>query len=103
MKAEKPITGVSVSEPGGIEEEIVDFDTNDQQLLPYKSIQNLLVNGSVHLIWYMWISEHAFLHLFCRLKDMACARQSITREAQLICQRNSRESDSGNNIQDFFN
>ena len=50
MKAEKPITGVSVSEPGGIEEEIVDFDTNDQQLLPYKSIQNLLVNGSVHLI-----------------------------------------------------
>ena len=50
MKSEKPITGVSISEPGGIEEEIVDFDTNDQQLVPYKSIQNLLVNGDIHLI-----------------------------------------------------
>lgn len=50
MKAEKPISGVSVSEPGGLEEEIIDFDTNDQQLVPYKSIQNLLNNGSVHLI-----------------------------------------------------
>lgn len=50
MKADKPITGVSVSEPGGLEEEVIDFDTNDQQLLPYKSVQSLLNNGSVHLI-----------------------------------------------------
>lgn len=50
IKVEKPITGVTVSEPGGIEDEVVDFDEDDQQLLPYKTIQNLLMNGSVHLI-----------------------------------------------------
>lgn len=50
MKAVKPITGVTVSEPGSLEEEIIDFDTNDQQLVPYKSIQSLLTNGSIHLI-----------------------------------------------------
>lgn len=50
VKAERPVTGVSISEPGGIEEEVIDLDTNDQQLVPFKSVQNLLTSGSVYLI-----------------------------------------------------
>ena len=49
-KAIKPVTGMSISEPGGIEEEIIDLDTNDQQLVPFKSVQALINSSSVHLI-----------------------------------------------------
>ena len=41
---------MSISEPGGIEEEIIDLDTNDQQLVPFKSVQALINSSSVHLI-----------------------------------------------------
>ncbi|XP_067939980.1 DNA replication complex GINS protein SLD5-like isoform X2 [Watersipora subatra] len=50
VKAVKTETGVVVSEPGDLEEEIIDLDTNDQQLVPYKSIDHLLTSGAVRLI-----------------------------------------------------
>lgn len=50
LKANEPVTGVSANEPGSIEEEVIDFDTNDQQLLPYKCVEHLISNSSVHLI-----------------------------------------------------
>lgn len=50
IKSDKPVTGVSITEPGSVDEELVDLDTNDQQLLPYKSVEHLLNNSSIHLI-----------------------------------------------------
>lgn len=50
VRATKPITGVTVTEPGSIDEELIDLDTNDQQLLPYKSVDNFVGDSSVYLI-----------------------------------------------------
>lgn len=50
IKATRPVTGVTVTEPGVVDEELIDLDTNDQQLVPYKSVDNLLADSSVYLI-----------------------------------------------------